>query len=645
MTVYSASNEAFKYCAPRTPPSTTDRFLTFEPKCLPMRRFALPLLLSSVLLHTHSTAQSTRSMPDSTLAPFYHGVASGDPLTDRVILWTRLTLDTPVLSAVVRWRIATDTLLQQVVNSGSTTTSAQRDYTVKVDADGLQPNTWYYYQFEYNGLLSPIGRTRTLPTGDIERLRLAVVSCADYQNGYYHAYRDLALRNSVDAVLHLGDYIYEYAASSMLADRKHEPPYEIITLEDYRLRHSLYKLDENLRLLHQQLPMIAVWDDHETANNAWTHGAQNHQPDTEGAWEDRKRAGKQAYVEWMPIRENTTADDEIYRKFAFGKLLSLYMLDTRLEGRSQQVPANSPELNNPERTIIGPQQFEWLTSGIRRDSARWIALGQQVMMAPLQAFGQVLNTDQWDGYPAQRRRLYDSLLLYSKNNLIVLTGDIHTAWANDLPLSNYVPTSGDNAVGVEFIATSISSSKLSVPAGPDLIRALNPHVKFVDLTRYGYFILDLTAERAQAEFVFINDVKQPTYTVEVGPAWATAHGSNRLSPSTVSAPPSYPPLAPLGSKSTGTRRLTHPVINLVAAPNPFASQVVLQFALLHGETVRLEVSDAAGRLWQQQDLGYLPAGLHHVHFDAANWPEGWYLATLRTNDGRQSTRLLRMNRP
>ncbi len=601
-------------------------------------------LTCAVLANTGVT-QDGRFMPDSTLAPFYHGVASGDPLSDRVILWTRLTLEEALPTIAVGWRVATDTLFQNVVRSGQVTTHPDRDYTVKVDVDGLLPNTWYYYQFEYNGARSLIGRTRTLPEGGIDRLRLAVVSCADYQDGYYHAYRDLALRNSVDAVIHLGDYIYEYEANSLLADRNHEPTYEVITLEDYRLRHSLYKLDKDLRLLHQQLPMIAVWDDHETANNAWKGGAQNHQPDTEGDWEARKRAGKRAYIEWMPIRENPVAAEEIYRKFTFGNLLSLYMLDTRLEGRSEQVPANSPEINNPDRTIISGQQFDWLMGHLRQDSARWIALGQQVMMAPLRVFGQIVNTDQWDGYPVQRQQLYDSLLFYQKNNLLVLTGDIHTAWANDLPLSNYHPDTGAGSVGVEFVATSITSDRLSIPGGAALVQSLNPHVKFVDLTRYGYFILDLTLERAQAEYVFIDNVKGPIYNVEVGPAWATVHRSRRLSPSVPSEPPAYPPLAPQGTGSVQTRLPAPDLVHLVAAPNPFSQQVVLQFALRRSGRVSVEIRDAHGRLWLQQEWEHLPIGLHHAHFDTAQWPAGAYVVTLRAHGGQQSARLLRIGQP
>lgn len=607
-----------------------------------MRKLAAVFSIVLALLGHRAAAQPARSMPDSTLAPFYHGVASGDPLTDRVILWTRLTLDAPADPVEVSWRIATDTLFQNTVRSGTAATHADRDYTVKVDADGLQPDTWYYYQFEHAGTRSLIGRTRTLPVGDLSRLRLGVVSCADYQNGYYHAYRDLAQRNTVDAVLHLGDYIYEYAANSTLLDRNHEPPYEIITVADYRLRHSLYKLDADLRLLHQQLPMIAVWDDHETANNSWTNGAQNHQPDTEGTWEDRKKAGKQVYTEWMPIRENSVADDEIYRKFAFGNLVSLYMLDTRLEGRDEQVPATSPALNDPDRTIISEEQFAWLTTHLEQDSARWVVLGQQVMMAPLTAFGQILNTDQWDGYPAQRQRLHDFFQQNNQDNVVVLTGDIHTAWANDLPGAGYVSTTGANSVGVEFVATSITSTKISVPGGPALVQSLNPHVKFVDLVQHGYFILDLSEEKAQADFVFVTDIKQPVFTSSVGPAWATQHGSRHLSAATVSVAPVYPPLAPLGTPtSTGTTAAAH-IVNLVAAPNPFLEQVVLQFALRRADTVLVDLLDAHGRVVLHKDLSALPAGIHHAHFDGSRLPAGNYVAVVRTGSGVAASRLVKV---
>ena len=603
----------------------------------------LSVLLAFIL--QSATAQNLRSMPDSTLAPFYHGVASGDPLQTRVILWTRITLDSPLDTLQVNWKIATDTLFNNVINSGVAGTSAARDYTVKVDASNLLPGSWYYYQFEYQGHKSLIGRTKTLPTGALNQLRMGVMSCSDYQNGYYHAYRDLALRNTVDVVLHLGDYIYEYAATSALADRNHEPANEIITVSDYRLRHSLYKLDPDLRLLQQQLPMIAVWDDHETANNAWTDGAQNHTPATEGLWSDRKAAGKQAYVEWMPIRENAVADDEIYRKFQFGDLAELHMLDTRLEGRNEQLAAGDPATNDTNRTLISTTQFNWLTNGLKTSTAQWNILGQQVMMAPLTAFGNVLNPDQWDGYPAQRKRLYDLLIQENIDNAIVLTGDIHTAWANDLPLPNYVPASGANSAAVEFVTTSITSSNGGLTVTPAFVQTLNPHVKFVDLQQHGYFILNITPERTQADYVFVSDITNKTYTSSVSPSWGTQKGSRHLDAGTVSVAGTYPPLAPFANATTGVNQLANDaIINLSLFPNPFLNQIVLQFAVRNAGPIHITLSNQQGQVVLEEDFANLPAGLHHVHFDGAQLPAGSYVMQVAGKNGAVASRVLKVGR-
>ena len=286
---------------------------------------------------------------DSIYEPFYHGVASGDPLPGRVIIWTRVTPDTSTVDSIaVSWRIGTDTNITQVINSGITYTSSDIDYTVKVDVSGLQPDTWYYYSFTAFGKNSLTGRTKTAPTGDTDSLRFAVVSCSSYEHGFFNAYERIASRNDIDAVLHLGDYIYEYQAgsySNFITDRDYEPSNEILSLSDYRIRFSHYHLDPDLRYLHQQYPWINVWDDHETANNSWTDGADNHTTLTEGSWTDRKSAAVQAYFEWLPIRLPDPADDQrIYRNFNFGDLLDIHMLDTRLEGRAEQLTFGSPAL-------------------------------------------------------------------------------------------------------------------------------------------------------------------------------------------------------------------------------------------------------------------------------------------------------------
>jgi len=603
--------------------------------------FTLALLLVSLW----GAAQSDRSFLDPALAPFYHGVASGDPLPDRVIIWTRITLDPPVDPVSVSWQMATDTLFTNIVASGNATTTVDKDYTIKVDVTGLQPDSWYYYRFEYNGNRSLTGRTHTMPLGiNVDSIRLAVVSCSDYQNGYFNAYRDIALRNDVDYLLHLGDYIYEYAASSSLSDRNHEPATEIITISDYRIRHSLYKLDSDLRLVHQQLPMIAVWDDHETANNSWRDGAENHTPGTEGDWETRKKSGIQAYIEWMPIRQPEPNDTiRIWRKFNFGDLLDLYMMDTRLEGRDEQVGATSSQLNDPNRKIISSDQFNWLISGMKQSSAQWQVLGQQVMMAPLRVLGAPLNTDQWDGYPVQRQQLYDSVLINNIANMVVLSGDIHTSWANDLPLNGYNSSTGANSVGVEFVTTSITSenSPLGVPSS--LISTLFPHVKYVNLDNHGYYILDLNKTRTQADFYNVNTITSRSYTVSVDASWYTLDGTRYLQQAAgVTVGGVYPPLAPYNTYTTGIKENNN-VITIGAFPNPFYSQVVVQYYTYQPEAMRIIVTNLDGKVILEKNLGLSVQGLNYAHFDGSQLASGMYIITLQGEKSKASKRLLKVD--
>src|ERR1043165_3738907 len=282
-----------------------------------MQKFILAVLLLaaiSISAQTQDHLSPSRSTLDGTLAPFYHGVASGDPFSDRVIIWTRITSTNN--SESIDWQIATDTTFGTIINSGTVTTDASKDYTVKVDVTGLQENTWYYYRFKNNGTYSIIGRTRTMPTGNVADLRFAVVACSNYQSGYFNASRDIANKNDVDAVIHLGDYYYEYGPDDfdpgIDSSRIQEPFKEVWTLSEYRLRHSFYKLDPDLRVVHQQYPFITVWDDHETANDSWKGGAENHTDSVEGYWHDREEDSHQAYFEWMPIRDVHNSIDSIH---------------------------------------------------------------------------------------------------------------------------------------------------------------------------------------------------------------------------------------------------------------------------------------------------------------------------------------------
>ncbi len=490
---------------------------------------------------------------DSALAPFYHGVASGDPLPGAVVLWTRLT--TTSTQDSVFWEISLDTLFSNPVQSGWAIAGSLRDYTVKIDVQGLQPGTWYYYRFRNQNRYSLMGRTRTAPApGNQVPARFAVLSCSNFQDGFFNAYRDIVNRNEVDAVLHLGDYLYEYGINDFSpgidSSRLHQPATEILSLGEYRARHSHYKLDSDLREIHRQFPFISVWDDHETANDAWSGGAQNHTPTTEGDWEFRKNAGRQAYFDWMPVRDRVSGQtDTIRRAFQWGGLISIIILDTRLEGRQQQIGVSGPAVNDTNRTLLGFEQLEWLKSHLQGTTARWKLIGNQVMISPLRILGNPVNQDQWDGYPAERTKLLGFLRDQSISDVIFLTGDIHTSWANDVPfnISNYNGTTGQGSVASELVCTSVTSSSFltfSVPLA--LIRAFNPNVKYADLTKKGYITLQVSPAEAQSDWVYMSTIQNRNFTRSIGASWKTVHLSNRLTQASAPLPirTGMPALAP-----------------------------------------------------------------------------------------------------
>lgn len=601
----------------------------------PMKSLFLSLAVlvsfSAFAQNEPSPTHYSRNSLEPALEPFYHGVASGDPLPDAVIIWTRITLNStdPV---DVNWRMATDTLFTNVVASGTASTDSSVDWTIKVDVTGLTADTWYYYDFEYDGTHSLIGRTRTAPVGGVQHLRFGVVSCQSYENGYYHAYRDMVNRNDIDCILHLGDYIYEYATGGLSAGipgRTVEPENEIITLSDYRTRYSHYKLDPDLRDAHQQYPFICVWDDHETANNSYSDGAENHTEGAEGLWVDRKAYGIQANTEWLPIRKPDPNDpSKEFRAFGFGELADLIMLDTRLEDRDEQgAGADS------DRSMMGYEQRHWLYDNLGSSTAKWKVIGQQVMVAPLTAFGIPINNDQWDGYPAERDSLFDYIVTNGIDNSVVLTGDIHTSWANDLPGDNYVSSTGAGSVGVEFVVTSISTTSSPINIGISLIQLANPHIKYTDLAQKGYLILDLTDSKAQSDWYFVSDITVPTFTSSWGAGWLTNDGDNHLSQANTEAPAgSYPPLAPLFNpdSTVGVNEIAHEPVIVGAYPNPFMNEFVVQFDLFRPERVRVSLTDLSGKTVISEDFGQMRSGLHYLQMNADGMAAGLYVFTIQT---------------
>ncbi|MFG2296764.1 alkaline phosphatase D family protein [Streptomyces sp. NPDC048603] len=504
------------------------------------------------LAFTGASAQAAENAP-----AFLHGVASGDPLPDGVLLWTRVT---PTPEAVpgsgngpdtqVLWEVAEDKGFSRIVARGSVTASAAGDHTVKADVRGLRPGTAYFYRFTAGPTVSPVGRTRTTPAHDATTpgVRFGVVSCANWEAGYFSAYRHLAARADLDAILHLGDYIYEYQTGgypeAKYTVRRHEPAHEITTLADYRTRHGKYKTDADLQALHAAHPVIAIWDDHEFANDAWSGGAENHTPGAEGDWAARAASAKQAYFEWMPVRASVAGT--VYRRLRFGTLADLHLLDLR-SFRSQQTKVGSGSVDDPERTITGRAQLDWLKSGLAASDATWKLVGTSVMISPV-AFGSLpahllaplakllglpegglaINVDQWDGYTDDRKELLGHLKSRNIKNTVFLTGDIHMAWANEVPV-NMATYPGSGTAATEFVVTSVTSDNIDdllhvLPntlslVAESAIKAANWHVKWLDMDDHGYGVLDVTAERSQMDYYVVSDKKK----ADAGSSWSRSY--------------------------------------------------------------------------------------------------------------------------
>jgi len=528
----------------------------------------------------HSLLPARTRANDGGSRVFRHGVASGDPLADRVILWTRVTpaaqeshaplaLDAaPGPFVVVDWLMARDPEFRHVVLRGSTAASAARDYTIKVDAVGLAPATSYYYRFTALGERSAIGRTRTLPVGPTSQLRFAFASCSNLAFGHFNAYAAIARRPDLAAVLHLGDYLYEYAngtyGDGTALGRIPEPDREIVTLSDYRTRHAQYKRDPDSQEMHRQHPLIAVWDDHESANDSWSGGADNHDPDAgEGSWVARKAAAMRAWREWMPVREiHADRSGRIFRSFRFGDLADLVMLETRLFGRDR--PAASPDerdvMRDPGRTLLGVEQEAWLHHQLSRsqaDGTHWRILGQQVPMSTLvDEQGEIFMTDKWDGYAATRDRLFDHLEREGIGDLVVLTGDVHSSWAVDLARDpfgeGYDPSTGRGVFGIELVTPGVSSPGIRERAEAERrardMQARHPHVRFAELFHRGYGLLDLDPERAYAEWWHLDSVLERRVDERLAAAFRSHRGRSPLERVSGAAPlapdPGAPPLAP-----------------------------------------------------------------------------------------------------
>ncbi len=452
---------------------------------------------------------------------FLHAVASFDPTASSVLLWTRLTGATSV-----DWAVAADPNFSKVLARGNARTGPERDHTVVVDVDGLEPATTYWYRFEASSERSVVGRTRTLPAGQVSSFTMGMVSCARYSVAPLTVYRTVG-QAEVDLVLHLGDYIYDDAGDK--GPRSHNPPRELISLEDYRQRLAQIRRDSDCQALHMRHPVMFLWDDHDFADNAWLGGAKKHDPEEHGPWSHRRDAAVQAHREWLPWRKADPSEPLcIYRSIGIGDLAELIILDTRIIGRDCQASfAGAKKLDDRTRSLVGRRQRDWLEQRLADSSRPWALVANGVVVNPIPMSlplakltrpllpegyvglddGQFLRDDQWDGYPAERDRLLQLLgrRAASGSRTVLLSGDVHSSWAFE------GPTGPDGVpLAVEVTVPSVASAPMGRTRLPGLWRLLDrearrmEHVRWADVTERGFTVLQVSPEEVKAGWWFVD---------------------------------------------------------------------------------------------------------------------------------------------
>ena len=482
---------------------------------------------------------------------FHHGVASGDPLNDRVILWTRVTPQQAGPIEVIL-EVSENKNFSSIIFSKKLQTSSLSDYTIKYDFLAKRycdSDRGFFYRFRAGNAISEIGKSKTFSENTIAA-KIGIFSCSNFPAGYFNAYQAAAEKNNLDLWLHLGDYLYEYPMGGYATDKAEklkrvpEPLHEMVTLSDYRLRHAQYKKDQGSIALHKHAPLIAVWDDHEFSNDAWKHGAENHSEDgSEGDFYARRSAAIKAYYEWMPIREQQNKR-RIFREFKIGKLIHLIMLDTRQFGRDKQIQPKDyltksgfnqakfyNDLNSDNRKLLGTEQLDWIESRIINSSAVWTIFGQQVLMAKLKfpdiskmlkskeipsflkpylkflGLGIPSNLDAWDGYPAERNKLY-KLMSNAKKGFVSLAGDTHNSWVSELN------DKSGSKVGVELGTPSVTSPGITDVLNLDekkfveSIVKINNELKWMDPSNRGFLSLNCMEDKIIASFNYIKELEE-----------------------------------------------------------------------------------------------------------------------------------------
>jgi alkaline phosphatase D len=552
--------------------------------------------------------------------PFRHGVASGDATQHEVILWTRLSVPYFLTSAEVQWYVASDNDFSQVLYSGVVATNIGRDFTVKIDVTGLTPGTWYYYRFSFDGVESDIGRTHTLPDHP-ERFCFAAFSCSNYEAGFFNGYRDAATRNDLQAVIHLGDYYYEYGGSSGVG-RVVDPPFTAYTLDHYRRRHAQVAADKNAQLLRRQLPWYTLWDDHEFADDSWVGGANGHLASM-GLWEDRKQAAKQAYFEWMPIRENN--DGSINRRFSIPGMANMIFMDSRMQGRVQQVPAASAEVNDSQRTILGVEQFEWVKNELlQSDSGTWRLMFNSVMMnRAVSLAGYPIDADLWEGYRPERDSLLRFIATEGIDNVVSYAGDYHSSWAGELPLANYNDSADTGSAGVEFVVCALTSSPHTV-GDIATFQQINPHIHWIEQSSNGYLIASIDNASCTSQWIYTSTIASTEFNTIPGELIRVDKGNPFL----------YFPEEEMVLSQNPVPLVTDPPLRLFIFapielyewhyPNPVNDVLHVAFNTLCGP-IELRVYNACGQQVEKFTIQPEPVEVRYVDINTSAYASGVYI--------------------
>lgn len=493
------------------------------------------------------------SSKESSPPAFAHGVASGDPLDDRVVIWTRVSGE----ETTVDWAVATDSEMSNVIRSGTARTKESSDLTVKVDVDGLEPGSTYFYRFEALGSVSQVGRTKTLPSTGTDHIRFAMVSCAKYNAGYFNAYSRIADREDLQFLLHLGDYIYEAADKPPPSQfpgadigRHVEPTHECKTLDDYRRRYSQYHRDPDVQRLHLAHPIVPTVDDHEFADGVWSNGSVEHREDRDGPWAQRRAAAFQARWEWLPARPpDVSSLERVWRRVPVSDLADIFLMDTRT---LRHEPMGGDALLDPDRSQLGAEQLDWLLDELSRSNSHWRLIGNSSVMSAtwndqipeeakpslialkmITSDGLAPDPDQWDGYPIEREKILRHMKDERIDDVVVLSGDVHVSIASELWID-------DESVAVEFVTPSLTSQNIDEKLGweprtksvavEEAYAKAMPHYAWCEFESHGYVLIDLTRERLTGQWWYVDTVLESSDGERLGGSWAVERGKPQVLP-------------------------------------------------------------------------------------------------------------------